>query len=252
MIWFTILERVKGVDDMEKLHNIKGIFFDLGGTLLYPPSGSWMFSDLAYRYFPKDALAKPKAQEAMGAALAELHEDHLLHSLDEEYAQFYRYFSSIAQALPELGLTAAEIEAVTKDKVYNKADNYRLFDDTIDTLKALHGKYRLGIISDTWPSIVPELEHLDILKYFDCVTYSFEAGTFKPDPKMYRDALAKMALPAGETIFVDDLACNLEGARRAGINPVHICAMPGIEPAEGIPRIDRISALLDLLGRRTI
>ena len=44
---------------MEKLKHIKGIFFDLGGTLLYPPSGSWMFSDLAYRYFPREAPRPP-------------------------------------------------------------------------------------------------------------------------------------------------------------------------------------------------
>jgi len=232
---------------MEKLRNIKGIFFDLGGTLLYPPSGNWLFSDLAYGYFPKEAMAEPMARKAIDDALAELHKDHLLHSLEEEYARFHRFFSSLAQALPELGLTAADIEAVTKDKVYNKADNYRLFEDSAPTLEALHGRYRLGIISDTWPSIVPELEYLDILKYFDCVTYSFEMGTFKPDAKMYSDALSKMSLPAGETVFIDDLPRNLEGAQAAGINPVHICAMPGIKPAEGVPCIDSVSALLDLL-----
>ena len=37
---------------MEKLHNIKGIFFDLGATLLYTTTGSWMFSELDYSHFP--------------------------------------------------------------------------------------------------------------------------------------------------------------------------------------------------------
>lgn len=232
---------------MEKLHDIKGIFFDLGGTLLYPPSGSWMFSNLAYQYFPKEALARPAAQEITKKAGAELHKNHLLHTLDEEYARFYRYYSSLAQAMPELWLGPDDISTVTRDKVYNKADNYRMFDGTVHTLESLYGKYRLGIISDTWPSIVPLLEYFDILKYFDSVTYSFEAGTFKPDPKMYRDALEKMGLPAVNTVFVDDLAGNLNGARAAGINPVLIRALPGIEPVEGIPDIKTISGLLELL-----
>ncbi len=136
---------------------------------------------------------------------------------------------------------------MTDDKVYNKADNYRLFNDSLETLKAVYGRYKLGIISDTWPSIVPLLEYLDISKYFDCITFSFELGTFKPDRRMYEDALSKMGLPPESTVFIDDSARNLAGAKAAGINPVLIRAMPGIEPVEGIPGIDRISGLLKLL-----
>lgn len=232
---------------MDKLHNIKGVFLDLGGTLIYPPSGSWTFSELAYRYFPKETLAQPRAQEAMKKAQAELEADHFLHTLEEEYVRFYQYYASLAEALPELGLSAAALEAVTKDKLYNKKDNYRLFEDTVATLEALQGKYKLGIISDTWPSIVPLLEYIDILKYFDCITYSYEVGVLKPHPQMYKDALAKMGLPAEETVFVDDRAYNLEAARDQGIQPVLIRAMPGIEPRNDMPNIDKISGLLDLL-----
>lgn len=239
---------------MEKLHNIKGVFLDLGGTLIYPPSGHWRFSDLAYRFFPKDKLAEPRAVAAREAASAEMDRRHLLHSMEEEYAQFYGYYKAVADALPELGLSEDDLRVVTEDKLYNKKDNYCLFDDTIKTLEALHGKYKLGIISDTYPSIVPALEHLDILKYFDCITFSYELGVFKPNPQMYRDALSKMGLPAEQTIFVDDLAANLAGARDQGIHPVliralnHIDAWPDdIEPQAGMPNIDRISGLLDLL-----
>ncbi len=232
---------------MEKLHDIRGIFFDLGGTLIYPPSGSWMFSELAYRYFPKEKLAEPSVRAAMDRASKRLDERHLLHTTDEEYAQFYEYYRAVSEALPELGLTDGDLRTVTEDKVYNKADNYRLFDSSVETLKAVRGRYRLGIISDTWPSIVPLLEYLDILKYFDCVTFSFELGTFKPDQRMYQDALSKMGLPAENTVFIDDSARNLEGAEKAGINPVLIREMPGIEPVEGIANIDRISGILELL-----
>lgn len=232
---------------MEKLHDIKGIFFDLGGTLIYPPSGSWMFSKLAYQYFPKEKLAQPAAQAAMDRASRRMDENHLLHTMEEEYDQFYEYYRSVSEALPELGLTEEDLRAVTDDKVYNKADNYSIFSDSVETLKAVHGKYRLGIISDTWPSIVPLLEYFDILKYFDCITFSFELGTFKPDRRMYEDAVSKMGLPPENTVFIDDGARNLEGARAAGINPVLIRAMPGIAPVEGIPNIDKISGLLDLL-----
>ena len=232
---------------MEKLKNIRGIFFDLGGTLIYPPSGSWMFSELAYSYFPKDRLKEPAVQAALAKASRRLDEHHLLQSVEEEYAQFYEYYRAAAGAMPELGLSEEDLRVVTEDKVYNKQDNYKLFSDSLETLEAVHGRYRLGIISDTWPSIVPLLEYLDIAKYFDCFTYSFQLGTFKPDHRMYADALSKMGLPAENTVFIDDSARNLAGAKEAGINPVLVRTMPGIEPAQGLPDIDRISGLLDLL-----
>lgn len=233
---------------MEKLKDIKGIFLDLGGTLIYPPSGDWRFSKLAYQYFPKEKLETPAAAAILREAQIELEKDHLIGGMEQEYEKFYRYYKTLAEALPELGLAKADLEKVTEDKVYNKPDNYRLFDGVSATLEALRGKYKLGILSDTWPSIVPALEYMDILKYFDCVTYSYELNAFKPDPKMYQDALGKMGLPPEQTLFVDDLPKNVEGARAHGINPVLILTQPGARPREDMHCIESISGLLDILA----
>ena len=91
-------------------------------------------------------------------------------------------------------------------------------------------------ISDTWPSIVPQLEHAGILPYFDCLTFSYQLGLFKPDPQLFRDALTKMGLPAGETVFVDDLVKNLESAAALGIHPVLSC-LHGAVPDSRWPHI---------------
>ncbi len=260
---------------MQKLNHVKGVFLDLGGTLLYPPSGSFMFSHFARQYFsPEQLRALPpeqvKAAKAQAAQERSAEHSRPILTIEEEYDIFLRYYTAFASGLG-LPLTEAQLQAVAEDKVYNKDDNYRLFDDTRETLKALSGPYRLGIISDTWPSILPLLEHFDILQYFHCTTFSFELGTLKPDPRMYRDALSKMGLPAGETVFVDDNLSNLEGAAALGIQPVQICAAswsPSLDRAFGIdgvqaagqvpaapadpsgqeiPRIETISALLGLL-----
>lgn len=258
---------------MNKLQNIKGIFLDLGGTLLYPPSGSFMFSELAKQYFAPEklrALPPQRVKAVEAKAYQALHQNPLVLTLEEEYRIFLTYYTALSQEL-ELGLSTAQLEEVASDKIYNKTGNYRLFGDTIETLKALHGKYRLGIISDTWPSIVPVLEEFDALRYFDFATYSFELGAVKPDPRMYQDALSKMGLPAGETVFVDDTLKNLHGAAALGIQTVQIRAgswSPSLDRTFGIdgvqaespapeqagtpegeapPRIEAISRLLDLL-----
>lgn len=228
---------------------VKGIFFDLGWTLLCPVSGDWMFSHLARRYFPEEKLgALP--QDRLAAAKREaghyLDTHHRLSTPEEEYRQFYQYYSILADAFPQLGLRGADIEKVAGDKVYN-TDNYCLFPDTLATLEALKGKYRLGIISDTWPSIVPVLERFGLSRFFDCATYSYTLGVYKPHPRMYQDALAQMGLPPEETVFIDDFPGNLEGARRAGVQPVLIQAKPGAEDTEDMVKIKSISGLLDVL-----
>lgn len=138
--------------------------------------------------------------------------------------------------------------------------------DNAKLIPALQGRYELGIISDTWPSIIPLLEHFDILKYFGCATFSFELGTFKPDRRMFQDALSKMGLPPEQTVFIDDSPKNLAGAAALGIVPVLISAWSpeldrglGIDhiqaaggavpdaPGHGSRRIDEISGILELL-----
>ena len=85
--------------------------------------------------------------------------------------------------------------------------------------------------------------------YFDCFTFSFELGCFKPDRRMYEDALAKMGLPPEECAFIDDGVKNLQGAQAAGIQPVLITAKPGAEECPpGMASIQTISGILELLA----
>ncbi len=228
---------------------VKGIFFDLGWTLLAPVSGSWMFSRFARQYFPEDVIAslpRERVRAAMARGEEYLNTHHLMSTVQEEYHAFKTYFTILAKELPELGLSEGDIKAVTDDHVYNTENSYA-FEDAIPTLEALKGKYKLGIISDTWPSIEPKLETYGLAPYFDCATFSYTLGVYKPAPRMYKDALSKMGLPPAQTIFVDDFTGNLEGARAAGIQPVLIQAKPGAEDTDTMAKIKRIGELPGIL-----
>lgn len=235
---------------MAKLHApIKGIFFDLGWTLFTPTSGDWMYTKVGRKFFPKEAMAA-LPQEKHKAVLAECEEylntHHLLSTMEEEYGQFHRYFTVLAQAFPELGVSEKDIGEMMEDRMYNM-ENYALFPDTLPTLEALKGKYRLGVISDTWPSVNLVLDHFGLRKYFDCITFSYTLGVYKPHPRMYEDALAKMGLPPEQTVFIDDFTGNLEGAQAAGIQPVLIQAKPDPDDTEDMPKIKTIAGILDIL-----
>lgn len=226
---------------MELHAPIKGIFFDLGWTLIAPRSGNWMLSNFAKKYFPPGGL-----EEARKAGMEYLDTHHLLTAMEDEYAVFHEYYTILSKALPKPGLREEDIKAVTDDHVYNTENSY-VFDDAIPTLEALKGKYKLGILSDTWPSIVPKLKAYGLYDYFDCITFSYELGVYKPHPKMYEDALSKMGLPPEQTIFIDDFVGNLRGAQAAGIQPVLIQAKPDADDAEDLVKIGRISGLLEVL-----
>ena len=195
-------------------------------------------------------MTLPEERRAQGrkAAYDTFRPRHKMATLEEEYQQNLDYYGEIARLFPELGATAQDVETAALEKVYQARHTYQLFEDSIPTLEALRGKYKLGVISDTWPSIVPVLEEFGLPGYFDTLTYSFEVGCFKPDPRMFADALGKMGLPPEQCVFIDDTAQNLVGAQKLGIQPVQIRKKPGADPCpEGMLSIDKISGILELL-----
>lgn len=230
---------------------VKGIFFDLGWTLVYPPSGDWEFTQPAQKLFNWEvyqSLPKERTAAVRKEANDYLEAHHHISTLEEEYDRMLQYFTIVAQKLPELGATRQDIEATALEKVYQSQHTYNLMEDAIPTLEALKGRCKLGIISDTWPSIVPVLERFGILPYFDAITYSFQLGCFKPNPRMFQDALSKMGLSAQECVFIDDVARNLEGAAKVGIQPVQIRVKPDADPCpQGMASIGKISGILELL-----
>ena len=230
---------------------VKGIFFDLGWTLVYPPSGDWEFTQPAQKLFNWEvyqSLPKERTAAVRKEANDYLEAHHLISTLEQEYDRMLQYFTIVAQKLPEVGATRQDIEATALEKVYQSQHTYNLMEDAIPTLEPLKGRYKLGIISDTWPSIVPVLDSFGILPYFDTITYSFQVGCFKPNPKMFEDALSKMGLPGEQCVFIDDTVKNLEGAAKLGIQPVQVRVKPDADPCpDGMLSIDKISGILDLL-----
>jgi 2-haloacid dehalogenase len=58
------------------------------------------------------------------------------------------------------------------------------------------------------------------LAAFDGLVISGQIGLAKPDPRIFRHLLDAHALAAGDVLFVDDRAANVEAARESGIEGV--------------------------------
>jgi epoxide hydrolase-like predicted phosphatase len=52
------------------------------------------------------------------------------------------------------------------------------------------------------------------------IVYSHEVGVSKPDPRIYRLACERLAVAPEDTIFLDDVEENVEGASAVGIRAI--------------------------------
>jgi putative hydrolase of the HAD superfamily len=76
---------------------------------------------------------------------------------------------------------------------------------------------------------------LPIDEIFETVVDSGFVGLRKPDPAIYALVLERLALPAAECVFVDDLEVNVEAARVLGFAVVH-----HEDTARTIARLDKL------------
>jgi putative hydrolase of the HAD superfamily len=74
---------------------------------------------------------------------------------------------------------------------------------------------RTCLLSNSWGSdgypreILPEL--------FDAVVISAEVGMRKPEERIFRHAIGLIGLAAGECVFIDDMAANVQAAQALGM-----------------------------------
>ena len=226
------------------LRDKKVVFFDVGYTLDAPASGDWML----IRRFQELAGEKLKARnnaeirEAWEAGLEYLTGNHLVTTTEEEFRQFVRFYSIFSDRL-NLGLSTEETEEIARSRTY-EMDNYVPYPGIEEVLAELSKTHRLGIISDTWPSIERQLEYIGVSRYLSFTTFRCFLGTFKPDRRMYLDALAKAGVPAEETVFIDDSVRNLEGAAALGITPILIAANPASDVETSFLKIHDLRELI--------
>ncbi len=94
------------------------------------------------------------------------------------------------------------------------------FPGVADFLSALHDRgVRIGTCTDmTADWQYKKLERLDLLRHFDFMVSSEEAGAEKPDPAFFRLCVEKARCAPAECLFVgDNLPYDVQGAIAAGM-----------------------------------
>jgi HAD superfamily hydrolase (TIGR01509 family) len=93
-----------------------------------------------------------------------------------------------------------------------------------DCLEKLSRHYPLYILTNTNPEheIVWRDAHRDLLGYFEKIFVSSRMGFRKPDGEVYRQAARSIGQPYENILFFDDAEENVSGARRCGMQAVHV------------------------------
>ncbi len=123
----------------------------------------------------------------------------------------------------------------------------KLHDDSLPTLRGLRAKgIQTAVVSNCSRSTRGVVDRLGLEDEVDAVILSFEVGSTKPDPAIYRAALGRLEVAPERAVFVDDQARYCDGARSIGIRSFLIIR-DGAAPIEGRARgEDRHTVIRDL------
>jgi len=192
----------------------KGVIFDLGGVILPSPLKSSFDWEVNHGFAKGSFFSVVKAKGKDGA-WAKLERGELT------LQQFYKPFSQELTETLEKEVSEQQVEKFMKN-----LDNAISIpnQDMLEAAKRIrkHG-LKTAILTNNWKSEAFSPLLLQVLRdNFDEVVESCEVGVRKPDKQIYQLVLDKLDMPAGDVVFLDDLAGNIEAANKLGIDTIRV------------------------------
>lgn len=154
------------------LENIKWVFFDVGSTLV-----------------DEHIVYEERMKKIAKAA-------------NTSYDKVYNLTVEFYRQNKKGDLEAAKLlgtELPRWEREYEKT-----YADAEKCLKALSGRYKIGVIANQSPGTVQRLESYGLLGYIDLVVASAEEGVAKPDKRIFELALNKSGCKASDSVMIGD------------------------------------------------
>ena len=240
---------------------MKGVLFDLGGTLFSYEAREQMSgaTGAALRRLGLDPAAAD-VQAARRAASEAVHREYAARS-SFLHADLFR--DRVTHTAELLGVDVPDdiLDEFAVENVRNIIDHLIPKADAGSTLRALkeRGLY-CAVVSnadDSW--LEPAIRRHGLDAVLDDWTSSEEASSCKPDVGIFTHALRKACLEPGDVLFVgDSLHHDVAGARAAGIRAVHVTGQGPTPLTDGldagapdfeIEHLTELLAIVDDLNR---
>jgi len=203
---------------------MEAITFDVTGTLIHAPRLGELYAEVLGRHGvavgPGEAarLVRQVWQE-LACRAAPGHDRFTAHPGGPRgwWKRFLERLCEHLGAPPPSPFAAAELF-----HRFGTPEAWEVYPEVRRTLEELRRMgLRLGVVSNWDPRLPELLAGLGLARYFSAVTYSSAAGVEKPDPRIFRQALAGLGVPperAPWAIHVGDGRLeDFEGATAAGM-----------------------------------
>ncbi|MDF2156136.1 HAD family phosphatase [Vibrio sp. CAU 1672] len=185
-----------------ELGNIKNVVFDVGNVLVRWSPGEIVrltFSDVESPESMMNSIFQSNTWLELNKGL-----------LTESEAKI--------QYQELLGLSELDCERLF---YYIKQTQLLIFGSVELLRRVKAGGYGVYALTDNVNEIVEHLrEAYTFWELFDGATVSADVGLLKPQPEIYYSLLKQNGILASETVFIDDMPYNVEGARTAGISAI--------------------------------
>jgi putative hydrolase of the HAD superfamily len=226
---------------------LDAVLFDAGGVLLH----------LDYRFIARaaqrrgarvDALALYRAE---GASRRAVDRSAAGGELERDAVRLRGY---LGQLLAAAGLAEPTTAAVLDDleREHRARNLWRVPPaEAAETLAELRARgLRTAVVSNADGRVERGLEEAGLARHLDLVVDSQLEGVEKPDPEIFRRALARLGVAAERAAYVGDIySVDALGARAAGLAPV-ILDGAGAYTEIDCPTIEGLGRLLECIPPR--
>jgi putative hydrolase of the HAD superfamily len=231
---------------------VRAVTFDVGHTLLFPePSLGEVYAAVAARHGIRIAPALAQERFLIAWTLVRAAHTGLVYGTDHAHALAFwrRVVRLVFDGQCPDGEALDRFLGALYD-TFSEPHAWRLHADWPDTLRGLRARgLRVGLLSNWDVRLRGLLEKLGLDRQVDAVVISAEHALEKPDPALFRVALAALAVPAAACLHVGDTwAEDVLGARAAGMQAAWLnpdAAVPSPDPA--VPRLATPGEVLRLL-----
>jgi putative hydrolase of the HAD superfamily len=211
---------------MAAMRPIRALLLDYSGVFTTPP----------FTAFPaleqSKGLAPGALLELLWGNYGDREGTHAWHRLERGELTFAEYWADMqARAKTSFG-----DEFDVSEMAMAMRDNFAVHHVMVTRVRQLRPSYKTALLTnnvkefgDGWRGTIP----VDDL--FDVVIDSSHVGLRKPEQAYFAHALDAVGAAADEAVFLDDMLCNVEGARDAGLTAIHVT-----DVGEAIAELDRL------------
>lgn len=230
------------------------MLLDAFGTIIHPEPGWETLRDdclaIVHGTWTGRAIALPVWMAAYERARAEQHA-HVRDGLRE--FDFPARFARTLELCDVPHREAIEWGPVAHERYHRYQQGLiHAYDAPGPTLATLKGAgHKLALVSNYAHTqvLTDALARLDLLPYFDALVVSADVGYLKPHPRIFEAALEALDVTPDEAVMVgNDLTCDVEGAKKAGLRAVWT-PYPRASPAPTHPAADAVLERLAQLPR---